>query len=183
MPVRYNTQSAQLKDIRSLRPELARWSFSSQQATLRRLDKAFGAFFRRVASGETPRYPGFRAAHRFDSVEWPATATGAGRSPRRAVSTSKVSECEGDRPPPGRGTGKTVHVHREGRASMLVLSCDDVALRLLEPTGAVVGVEVGIASFAVTSEGHHIDNPRSGAKAASKLRCPRGPRSKEAGLE
>jgi len=62
-----------------------------------------------------------------------------------------------------------VHVHREGRASMLVLSCDDVALRLLEPTGAVVGVEVGIASFAVTSEGQHIDNPRWGAKAAGKL--------------
>jgi putative transposase len=81
------------------------------------------------------------------------------------------------------GRVKTVQVHREGRRWMLVLSCDDVALRLLEPTGTVVGVDVGIASFAVTSEGHHIDNPRSGAKVAGKLRWPRGPRSKEAGLE
>jgi len=55
---------------------MARWSFSSQQATLRRLDKAFEAFFRRVKAGETPRYPGFRAAHRFDSVEWPADGDG-----------------------------------------------------------------------------------------------------------
>ena len=34
---RHGDQSAQLKDIRSLLPEQARWSFSSQQATLRRL--------------------------------------------------------------------------------------------------------------------------------------------------
>jgi putative transposase len=36
MPVRYNTQSAQLKEIRAANREMARWSFSSQQATLRR---------------------------------------------------------------------------------------------------------------------------------------------------
>ena len=47
--VMYGMQSAQLKDIRALDPERqGRWSFSSQQATLRRLDKAFAAFFRRM---------------------------------------------------------------------------------------------------------------------------------------
>jgi len=49
------------------------------------------------------------------------------------------------------------------------LSCDDVATRPLEPTGAAGGIDVGIASFAVTSEGRHIDNPRWGARAAGKL--------------
>lgn len=40
--VRYGQQSAQLKAIRAFDPERhGRWSFSSQQATLRRLDKAF----------------------------------------------------------------------------------------------------------------------------------------------
>ncbi len=52
---------------------------------------------------------------------------------------------------------------------MLVLSCDDVPARPLEPTGAVVGVDVGIASFATTSDGDHIDNPRWGRKASRKL--------------
>jgi hypothetical protein len=36
----YGAQSAQLKAIRDECPEQARWSFSSQQATLRRLDRA-----------------------------------------------------------------------------------------------------------------------------------------------
>lgn len=59
--VKYGMQSAQLKDIRSFDPERqGRWSFSSQQATLRRLDKAMQAFFRRVKAGETPGYPRFR---------------------------------------------------------------------------------------------------------------------------
>lgn len=44
--VRYGDQSAQLKEIRAVDPERqGRWSFSSQQATLRRLDKAFASFF------------------------------------------------------------------------------------------------------------------------------------------
>ncbi|MEW1914503.1 helix-turn-helix domain-containing protein, partial [Kitasatospora sp. NPDC085895] len=64
--VRYGDQSAQLKEIRAFDPERqGRWSFSSQQATLRRLDKAFAAFFRRVKSGETPGYPRFRGVNRF----------------------------------------------------------------------------------------------------------------------
>ncbi|NEC84932.1 helix-turn-helix domain-containing protein, partial [Streptomyces sp. SID12501] len=59
--IKYGDQSAQLKDIRAFDPEChGRWSFSSQQATLRRLDKAFQAFFRRVKAGETPGYPRFR---------------------------------------------------------------------------------------------------------------------------
>ncbi|WP_449065764.1 helix-turn-helix domain-containing protein, partial [Planomonospora algeriensis] len=50
--VRYGDQSADLKHIRADDPGgQGRWSFSSQQATLRRLDKAFAAFFKRVSEG------------------------------------------------------------------------------------------------------------------------------------
>ena len=66
--IRYGDQSAQLTDIRSVRPDVAVWSFSSQQATLRRLAKSFGGFFRRVKAGQTPGYPRFKGAARFDSV-------------------------------------------------------------------------------------------------------------------
>jgi putative transposase len=38
--INYGDQSAQLTEIRSARPDQAVWSFSSQQATLRRLNKA-----------------------------------------------------------------------------------------------------------------------------------------------
>jgi putative transposase len=62
--IRYGDQSAQLKDIRAFDPERqGRWSFSSQQATLRRLDKAFAAFFRGKKLHTVPRFgTSFRVA-------------------------------------------------------------------------------------------------------------------------
>jgi putative transposase len=68
----YGDQSAQLTEIRAARPDQAVWSFSSQQATLRRLNRAFAGFFRRVKTakpGVKPGYPRFKGAARFDSVE------------------------------------------------------------------------------------------------------------------
>jgi len=70
--IRYSDQSADLKHIRRADPDgQGRWSFCSQQATLRRLDKAFAAFFRRVKAGGTPGYPRFKGRGWFDTVEWP----------------------------------------------------------------------------------------------------------------
>ncbi|MER8157058.1 RNA-guided endonuclease TnpB family protein [Streptomyces sp. NPDC094472] len=53
--IKYGDQSAQLKEIRAVAPQRqGHWSFSSRQATIRRLDKAFQAFFRRVKAGQKP---------------------------------------------------------------------------------------------------------------------------------
>lgn len=43
---------------------------------MRRLDKAFNNFFRRIKSGENPGYPRFKAFGRFDSIEFPAYRDG-----------------------------------------------------------------------------------------------------------
>ncbi|MEW1848459.1 helix-turn-helix domain-containing protein, partial [Nonomuraea angiospora] len=67
--IRYGEQSAQLKEIRADDPAgQGRWSFTSQQQTLRRLNKAFEAFFRRVKAGQTPGYPRFKGRGWFDTV-------------------------------------------------------------------------------------------------------------------
>ena len=50
MPSYVYPTSAQLTQIRAVCPDQAMWSFSSQQATLRRLNKAFDGFFRRVVT-------------------------------------------------------------------------------------------------------------------------------------
>ena len=91
--VSYGTQSGQLREIRAADPEQARWSFSSQQATLRRLGRAFDGFFRRVRAGQKPGYPRFKALDRWDGVEWPRDGDGcrwhpeAGRVYLRASAT------------------------------------------------------------------------------------------------
>lgn len=41
------------------------------QDVVRRVDKAFQNFFRRVKTGETPGYPRFKSARRYDSFTYP----------------------------------------------------------------------------------------------------------------
>ncbi len=53
LAVNYYHQATQLPEIRKADPgRQGRWSAGSQQQTLRRLDKAFAAFFRRVKAGQ-----------------------------------------------------------------------------------------------------------------------------------
>ncbi|MFJ3949401.1 RNA-guided endonuclease InsQ/TnpB family protein [Streptomyces libani] len=118
--VRYSDQSAHLKSIRAFAPEQARWSFSSQQATLRRLNKAFEAFFRRVKSGDTPGYPRFRSRARFDTVEFPKDGDGCrwDSTPRDGTTRVRlqgVGHVRVHQHRPVRGRVKTVSVKRQGR--------------------------------------------------------------------
>ncbi len=52
---------------------------------------------------------------------------------------------------------------------MLVLSCDDVPTNALPVTGRQVGIDVGIVSFATTSDGKKVDNPRWARVSAELL--------------
>jgi putative transposase len=166
----YGDQSGQLKEIRKLRPDVATWSFSSQQATLRRLNRAFGGFYRRVKAGETPGYPRFKSAHRFDSVEWPKDGDGCRWQPNvRRVYLQGIGHVKVTVHRQVQGRVKTIQVRREGRRWILILSCDQVPTQPLEPTQAAVGIDVGVASFATTSDGHKVPNPRYGRVAAAKL--------------
>jgi putative transposase len=168
--VSYGDQSAQLKDIRAARPDVAAWSFSSQQATLRRLNRAFAGFYRRVNAGDAPGYPRFRSAHRFDSVEWPKDGGGCRWQPdTRRVYLQGIGQVKVSVHRQVQGRVKTIQVCRDGRRWMLVLSCDQVPTRPLEPTRAAVGVDVGIASFATTSDGRQVPNPGWGRVAAARL--------------
>ncbi|WP_026311047.1 RNA-guided endonuclease InsQ/TnpB family protein [Parafrankia elaeagni] len=67
------------------------------------------------------------------------------------------------------GTVKTISVKREGCRWYVVLSCDDVPAAPLPVTGAVVGVDLEVASLATTSDGRHIGNPRYLAAVADRL--------------
>ena len=168
--ISYGDQSAQLTEIRTMRPDHAVWSFSSQQATLRRLNRAFEAFFRRIKAGARPGYPRFKGKARFDSVEWPKDGDGARWHPdTRRVHLKGVGQVKVTAHRDVVGRVKTIQIRREGRRWMLILSCDDVPATPLPETGRQVGVDVGIASFATTSDGEHIVNPRWARSAAGGL--------------
>ena len=168
--IRYGQQSAQLKDIRAYDPDQSRWSFSSQQATLRRLDKAMAAFYRRGKAGQAPGYPRFKALDRWDSVEWPKDGDGCrwkpdlGRVYLQGIGHVKVHAHRHTE-----GWVKTISLKREGRRWYVVLSCDEVLKRPLSPTGRAIGLDVGVARFATTSDGEIIPNPTFVRTSAAEL--------------
>lgn len=173
--VKYGMQSAQLKEIRAFDPERqGRWSFSSQQATLRRLDKAFAAFFRRIKAGDTPGYPRFRGVNWFDTVDFPKDGDGCRwdstpHDPVTRVRFQGVGHVKVNQHRAVVGKVKTVSVKREGRKWFVVLTAEQEQPEPLPATGSVVGIDLGIASFLTTSGGEHIPNPRHARKAAKRL--------------
>jgi putative transposase len=168
--ISYGDQSAQLTEMRAVRQDQAMWSFSSQQATLRRLNKAFAGFFRRVKAGQTAGYPRFKGKARFDSVEWPKDGDGARWLPeQRRVYLQGIGQVKADLHREVAGRVKTIQIKRQGRRWILVLSCDDVPTDPLPVTGRQVGIDVGIVSFATTSDGEHVDNPRWARAASDRL--------------
>ncbi|MFG2859171.1 RNA-guided endonuclease InsQ/TnpB family protein [Streptomyces sioyaensis] len=194
--VRYGQQSAQLKDIRAFDPDHARWSFSSQQATLRRLDKAFSAFFRRVKAGAAPGYPRFRSHKRFDTVDFPKDGDGCrwDATPHDPVTRVRLQGIGCVKVHQHRfvvGKVKTISVKREGRRWYVILTADQAQPEPLPKTGSVVGIDMGIANFLADSGGEFVPNPRHGAKAAAKLesaqqalsRCKRGSKRRRKAVE
>jgi putative transposase len=173
--IRYGDQSGQLKEIRGFDPQRqGRWSFSSQQATLRRLDKAFAAFFRRVKAGQKPGYPRFKGAGHFDTVTFPKDGDGCRwdstpHDPRTRVRLQGVGHVRVHRHRPARGRVKTISVKREGRRWYVVVTCDDVPAEPLPPTGARVGIDMGVTHLLTKSDGEHLCNPRFAEAAAEQL--------------
>nr|WP_245653042.1 transposase [Herbidospora sakaeratensis] len=176
--VRYGDQSAELKSIRADDPDgQARWSFSSQQATLRRLDRAFAAFFTRIRTGRTPGFPRFKGPGRFDTVEWPKDGDGCRWNSQPDHPTATYVRFQGvghirvHQHRRVSGTVKTISVKRAGSRWFVVLSCDDVPARPLPRTDAMIGIDMGVASFVTTSEGTHVANPRHLLAGAGRLAC------------
>jgi putative transposase len=172
--VTFYSQDAQLKEIRADDPErYGRWSFTCERAAVRRLDRAFQAFFRRVKAGEKPGYPRFKGRGWWDSVEWPSgngarwdsvphpTVT---RVYLQGVGHVRVHQYRAIQ-----GQVKTITAKREEGRWYVILSCGDVPAEPLKPTGTTIGIDMGVTSFLTTSDGTHVHNPRHLAASAGRL--------------
>src|SRR5215475_2796805 len=66
--LRYLDQANELKAVRLADDRLAGYSYSTEQQILRRLDKAFAGFFRRLKTKAKAGFPRFRAKSWFDRL-------------------------------------------------------------------------------------------------------------------
>jgi putative transposase len=132
-------------------------------------------FFDRVKAGRTPGFPRFKGRGRFDTVEWPKDGDGCrwDSQPEHPSATyvrlQGIGHVRVHQHRPVRGRVKTISVKREGNRWHVVLSCEDVPAQPLPRTGAVAGIDMGVASLVTTSGGGQVTNPRHLAATADRL--------------
>jgi putative transposase len=169
-PVKYTEQSAWFKQRRAENSYFARLNFSSAQATMRRLDKAFANFFRRLKEGnQEPGYPRFKSRDRYDSIEYPAYGDGIRlNGDRLRVQHVGVIRVKLHRA--YQGAVKTATLKREAGKWYLILSCDLGEVQIAQSPLPPAGIDVGLESFLTDSDGNQEPNPRYLKTVLPKLR-------------
>lgn len=166
----YGEQSGRFKESRKTSPGFAALNFSSAQATLRRLDKAFKAFFRRCRSGDAPGYPRYKPEDRFRTVEFPSHGDGWRLKDNGRLYLQNIGHVKVKLHRPIEGTIKTVSVRRSCGKWYVVFSCDLGDAPEAYGDGPAVGVDLGLKSFLVTSSGASVEPAHHYRKASKKLR-------------
>ena len=119
-------QEAELKTIREEFPDYAAIHSHVLQDVLARLDKAYQAFFRRLAAGDKSGFPRFQGRNRYHSFAYKEFGNGA-RLDNGYLVLSKIGRIAVRWSRPMEGTIKTVTVSHEADGWYVCFSCADVA--------------------------------------------------------
>lgn len=157
--ITYTQQAAQLPEIKARRLEYEGIYLQVLQDALRRVDKAFKSFFRRVEAEQCPGYRRFKSRYRYGSLSY--SQSGFGIDEQGKLSLAKIGHIKMVMQRPFKGVTKTCTTIRSATDKWYVcFSCDEVELNVLPPSEQEVCMDVGLGTFAYLSTGEQIDNPR-----------------------
>jgi putative transposase len=165
--------AAQCQSLTLLRAQCPEWAeaanCSSQQMTLRRLDKAFSAFFRRVKAGQAPGFPRFKSLSRFPGFSFKSHGDGWRFKPgtdwrHGTLRLSGIGHIKARGHPRQGGDVRASDVlHRDGQWYLSLTL--DIGMPQRERTGdAALGFDWGVETFLTgidhAGEAVRLDNPR-----------------------
>ena len=167
----YYDQANELKAVRALDERLAGYSYAAEQQVMRRLDKAFKAFFGRVRRGKGG-FPRFRAKSMFDSADF---RVGDGLTIRKNRKITVVGipgeiKVRWHRYLPTGAKVRGAVLHRSCDKWYVCFSVETPDAYGPHPLRTVIGVDVGLTNLIATSDGETIPTPKWVGKAAKKQR-------------
>lgn len=149
---------------------------SSLQHLLRRLDKAYSAFFRRIKVGETPGHPRFKGEGRFNSLEY-TYGDGCKLSydetrDRFTLYVQNIGDVKVKmhRLLPVDATIKHVVLKRKASGWYVNLQCEVPQPDVQPDDKPTVAADVGLLRLLTFSDGTELDNPRWLRGSLAKLR-------------
>lgn len=169
-----NSCNQNCKDLTHLKKDykwLSEVPSTALQQSIRHLDAAYQNFFRRVKQGKTPGFPKFKRKSSNQSFTVPkdAPSTLAIKENKIQIPKLKFVKFKQDREIQGRIVSATVSKTSSGKY-YISLCCVDVPIEEFEKTGSVVGLDLGIKDFAITSDGGKIENPKFLRKSEKRIK-------------
>ena len=161
--VSWVTQADTLPDLKQASAPFASLHSDVLQDALRRLDKAYQAFFGRVKRGEAPGFPRFKGERRYRSMAFSHLSKRLIRNIRKRVAHLVVPKLghikiRYHRPlPDGKIKNLTIQRKASGWYANIAVEVPDTPEVGVETT---IGIDVGLESFLTTSDGDKIQNPR-----------------------
>lgn len=166
----YYEQANALTESKVENPSLKEVHSQILQDVLKRLDKAYQNFFRRVKSGDKPGFPRFKGYDRYDSFTYPQKGfkfIGENKLKLSKIGTVKIKL---HRPIPEEATIKTCTIKREADQWYVTFVVDlpEIEIEKAEIKSAV-GIDVGIKELLTLSTGEQIHNPKWLRESEKKL--------------
>ena len=166
----YKDQANELPKVIEELPEYKEVFSQVKQDVLKRIDKSYQGFFRRVkAKGEKAGFPRFQGRNRYNSFTYPQS--GFKLEDNNRLYLSKIGSVKVKMHRPIVGIIKTCTIKCEGNQWYVVFSCDigDAQAKNIEWNNDI-GIDVGITTFTVTSDDEFLESPRPMKAAKKKLR-------------
>ena len=171
--LKYYDSAAQLKELKK-QPEYAGLKEAHSQGlqqSMMNLDRAFQNFFAKRA-----KYPKFKRKHGVQSIRFPQYFFVL----EKHISVPKIGKVRAKihRPLEGKPKNLTLTKTRSGRYDAAIQV--EVEAPEPEPKAGAVGIDLGLKSFLVTSDGQEIAPPKHLLKAQKRrLRCKKGSNGRE----
>ena len=141
------------------------------QSSVQELDRAFQNFFRRVKRGEKPGYPKFKSKRSHKQSYKSKCVGSAIKIVDNAVQIPKLGKvtCRISRTVEGRILSATVSRSASGKYYVSLCCRLEQDMPKLPSTGNAIGLDMGIKSFAVSSDGVEYANPKYLRQSEKKL--------------
>ena len=162
------TQINELPDLKQAFPAYQELPSHVLQDVLRRLDKAFAAFFRRIRNGEAPGFPRDKSTSRYHCFTYPDKA--GWKLGEKHLTLSGVGDIKIKLHRELAGTIKIVPIRGDIDQWYATFSCETAEPTPLPPSEQEVGIDRGVMRFATLSTGEAIENPRHSRKGLKRLK-------------
>lgn len=166
--IKCNEQIVTLPEIRRDLPHQGRWSATAQQQVLRKLDKAYKAFFGRVSRGDKAGFPRFRARDRYHAADFRVGNGMTIRKNRKLTFVGVPGEIKvrWHRDLPSKP--KSCILSRNAGKWYIVFHVEVAPVERSRSDS--VGLDVGLTSFVAMSDGKTVARPNFTKRTARKLR-------------